>query len=144
MDLELSSAPRFQPSANRPLILVVEDNEDNLMLLLHVLDLFGFSCISTQEGRAVFNLARDYQPDLILLDVVLPGLSGLEVIPALKQDPATASIPIIAVTALAKQEDRERLLQMGCDDYLDKPYDLSELEAMVHHHLSQLRMPSAS
>lgn len=142
--MELSLAPALQCSSDRPLILVAEDNEDNLLLLLHILDMFEFSWVSTQAGQAVLALARCHQPDLILLDVILPDLDGIEIIKLLKRDPIVAAVPVVAVTALAKQDDRDRLLCVGFDGYLDKPYDLDELEAMIHHQLSRHQMPSAS
>ncbi|WP_347277287.1 response regulator [Leptolyngbya sp. FACHB-671] len=128
--------------ANRPLILAVDDNEDNLLMLLHALDLFGFSSISTLKGQAALPLAQAYQPDLILMDIVLPDLSGLEIIRQLKQTVETAHIPIIAVTALARAEDRESILQTGCEDYIYKPYNLDELEVMLQQHLSRMRSVS--
>jgi CheY-like chemotaxis protein len=137
MDLELSLPAEINSGLGHPLILVADDNEDNLLLLVHTLNIFGFSHISTVKGQAVFNLAQNYQPDLILLDVIFPDVSGIEVIKRLKNDPQTKSIPIIAVTALARQEDRNQLLQLGCQDYLDKPYDLDKLELMLHFHLNR-------
>jgi two-component system, cell cycle response regulator DivK len=144
IDLELSLLPELHRSSDRPLILVAEDNDDNLLLLLHILDMFGFSCISTQRGETVLSLAKRHQPGLILLDVILPDLNGFDVVELLKRDPATSAIPIVAVTALAAQEDQDRLLRMGCNGYLDKPYDLVELEATINHHLNRYQMPSAS
>lgn len=142
MNVDFSPTYGLPSNVNRPLVLAADDDEDNLVLLVHALNLFGYSCISTLRGEMVLQLARCYKPDLILLDVVFPDMSGIEVIENLKQDLATQSIPIIAVTALAKAEDRERLLRLGCKGYVDKPYDLDDLEVMLHHYLSQ--MPSAS
>jgi two-component system, cell cycle response regulator DivK len=142
MGLELPFASGPKCLAGRPLILAVDDNEDNLLMLLHALDLFGFSSISTLKGQAALPLAQAYQPDLILMDIVLPDLSGLDIICRLKQTVETAHIPIIAVTALARAEDRDRILKTGCEDYIYKPYNLDELEAMLQQHLS--RMLSAS
>ncbi|MBD2000352.1 response regulator [Leptolyngbya sp. FACHB-541] len=142
MDLELPFASGPNCVANRPLILAVDDNEDNLLMLLHALDLFGFSSISTLKGQAALPLAQAYQPDLILMDIVLPDLSGLEIIHRLKQTVETAHIPIIAVTALARAEDRESILQTGCEDYIYKPYNLDELEVMLQQHLSRMRSVS--
>ncbi len=142
MDLELFPTFGLQPVVARPLVLAADDNEDNLLLLLHALELFGFSHVSTLKGKAVPRMARTYQPDLILLDIVLSDISGVEVIQTLKADPETCQIPIIAVTALAKCSERDQILALGCRDYLNKPYNLDELEAMVHRNLSLL--PSAS
>jgi two-component system, cell cycle response regulator DivK len=144
MDLELSFISEMQRSSDRPLILVAEDNEDNLLLLLHILDMLGLSYVSTQNGQSVLGLAKRHQPDLILLDVVLPDINGLDVIELLKQDIVTATIPIVAVTALAKDDDRDYLLRIGCNGYLHKPYDLVELEATIYHQLRRHQIPSAS
>ncbi|NJN57487.1 MAG: response regulator [Leptolyngbyaceae cyanobacterium SL_5_9] len=138
MDLELPFASGLKCVAVRPLILAVDDNEDNLMMLLYALDLFGFSSISTLKGQAVVPLAQTYQPDLILMDIILPDMSGMDVIRRLKQTVETAHIPVIAVTALARAEERDRILQTGCEGYIYKPYNLDELEAMLRQHLSRM------
>jgi two-component system cell cycle response regulator DivK len=142
MDLELSFASRLKCAAGRPLVLAVDDNEDNLLMLLHALDLFGFSSISTLKGQTALTLAQTHKPELILMDIVLPGLSGIDIIRQIKQTPETAHIPIIAVTALARAEERDRILQAGCQDCLHKPYNLDKLEVMLQQHLN--RMLSAS
>jgi len=138
IDLELgSNFGNDRVGSDRPLILAADDNVDNLLLLIYALEVFGFSQISTLEGEMVLRLAQQYRPNLILLDVILPDMSGIEVIHQLKRNSLTSAIPIIAVTALARTEDREHLLAIGCDDYLDEHYDLNELETMLHRHLSQ-------
>lgn len=76
-------------------------------------------------------MAQNYQPDLVLLDMMLPDLNGIDVVHHLKQDPQTMAIPIIAVTAMARAEDRERFLNAGCKDYVKKPYIIDELEATI-------------
>lgn len=119
----------------KPLILAVDDHEDNLMLLTEVLSPMNCSCITATEGRVALKLAITQQPDLILLDVMLPDFNGVEVVRCLKQNLQTMKIPIIAVTALARQEDRDRLLLAGCDDYISKPYMIDQLEAIIRHHL---------
>ncbi|MDX2213804.1 MAG: response regulator [Oculatellaceae cyanobacterium bins.114] len=140
--MDLSPTFGLPTHVNRPLVLAADSNEDNLLLLVHALNLFGYTCISTLSGEMVLQLARCYEPDLILLDVVFPDLSGIEVIEHLKQDGVTQTIPVVAVTTLTQVEDRERLLNMGCKGYMDKPYDLDDLEAMLHQFLTQ--MPSVS
>ncbi|HEY9851199.1 MAG TPA: response regulator [Leptolyngbyaceae cyanobacterium] len=125
------------PILNRPLVLVADDHEDNLMLIsLAVQQLLGYSSIAAQDGPTTICLAQLYQPDLILLDIVLPHLNGIEVIHRLKQHPQTKHIPIVAVTALAKREDCDRILAAGCDDYISKPYMLEDLETTIHRYIS--------
>jgi two-component system cell cycle response regulator DivK len=133
--MESSVCESLKPVNQRPLILVVEDNEDNLLLLNSTLTLFGWEFISTTSGQRALALAKSHTPDLILLDVLLPDLNGLEVIAQLKQDYRTKAIPVIAVTALAKMEDRNRILSAGFQDYISKPYMLDHIEASIRHHL---------
>lgn len=119
----------------QPLILAVDDNEDNLLLLTEVLSPMNCSFITASNGQQALQLAQTQQPDLILLDVMLPDFHGAEVVRYLKQNPKTMTIPVIAVTALARQEDRDRLLIAGCDNYISKPYMIDELEAIICHRL---------
>lgn len=118
-----------------PLILAVEDNEDNLLLMSYAIESLGFKFICQQDSSAVLVLAKKHQPDLILLDVLLPDQSGIDIVKLLKQDPQTYHIPAIAVTALAGKEQRDRLILAGFDDYICKPYMLEDLEAMIHSYL---------
>lgn len=136
MIMEISRGSGEQAVTQRPLILAVDDNEDNLGLISFTLDLFGFSFISAPDGQTTLELAQNYQPDLILLDIMLPDLDGIEVVRRLKQDSRTKSIKIIAVTALARDEDRERILDAGCEDYISKPYMVDDLEALLRRYLT--------
>jgi two-component system cell cycle response regulator DivK len=123
-----------QASAPRRTILIVEDNELNLKLLKDVLDFHGYSTVVTGLGAEVLNLARQYHPDLILLDIQLPDISGKEAARQLKADPQTRAIPIIAVTAFAMSGDRGKILDSGCDDYVPKPFNIHELLALVERY----------
>lgn len=123
---------------NQPLILAVDDDEDNLLLLTEVLDPIKCSFITAADGQTALKLAEKHQPDLILLDVMLPDVDGLEVVHRLRQNRQTMTIPIIAVTALARVEDRDSLLLAGCNDYISKPYMLDDLEAVIRCHLPQI------
>jgi two-component system cell cycle response regulator DivK len=105
-------------------ILVVEDNELNMKLLNDVLEAHGYDVLSTGEGAVAVAWARQYRPDLILMDLQLPDMSGLEVTRQLKADADTASIPIVAVTAFAMAGDEKKALDHGCDAYVAKPIDL--------------------
>lgn len=124
----------------QPLILAIDDDEDSLVLLSEVLSSMICSFITATHGHTALLLAQTYPPDLILLDVMLPDFNGIEVVQRLKQNPQTMSIPVIAVTALASSEDRDRLILAGCNDYISKPYMLDDLEVIIHSYLS--RTPS--
>jgi CheY-like chemotaxis protein len=125
--------------ASSPLILAVDDDEDNLLLLSYVLEPLECSLLTAADGLSALHQAQTYQPDLILLDIRLPYLDGVEVVAQLREDPKMNTIPIIAVTALARSDDRERLLLAGCTDYLSKPYMIDEIEAVVRRYL---RLPT--
>jgi CheY-like chemotaxis protein len=99
----------------------VEDNEDNLIIYSTILRFGGYRVVEAHDGRAALAAARSANPDLILMDVSIPYIDGLEVTRRLKADPATRHIPIIALTAHALTSDRERALEAGCDGYISKP-----------------------
>ncbi len=120
----------------RPLVLAVDDNHDNLELLAQILDLFGYQCVRALDGRTALSVAVSRPPDLILLDICLPDIDGIELMSRLKQNPQLINIPIIAVTALAKAEDRDRILQAGCVAYISKPFDIDRLEIIIHRYLN--------
>lgn len=137
MNLELLIKSGQLTVIRQPLILAVDDDEDNLLLLTEVVEAMSCSFITATHGQTTIHLAQAYQPDLILLDVMLPDLNGIEVLHRLKQNPETMFIPVVAVTALARAEDRAHLLLAGCNDYISKPYMLEDLEAVICRHLSQ-------
>ena len=112
-------------------ILIVEDNELNMKLLNDVLEAYGYDIVKTDSGAAVIGLARQYKPDLILMDIQLPDISGLDAVRQLKQDPITQSIPVLAVTAFAMAGDERKALDSGCDGYIAKPIMLREFLATV-------------
>jgi two-component system cell cycle response regulator DivK len=122
-------APSPQTTAKR--ILVVEDNELNMRLLNDVLEAHGYDVLSTGEGAVAVQWARQYRPDLILMDLQLPDISGLEVTRQLKADAETRSIPIVAVTAFAMAGDRKKALDHGCDAYVAKPIVLREFLDLI-------------
>ena len=129
--------PNLQPLLlNEHRLLAVDDDDDSLLLLTQTVARSDRSLLTAQNGRTALRLAKTWQPDLILLDILLPDLSGFEVVNQLKQNAATASIPIIAVTALARTDDRQKLLQAGCNDCISKPYLLEDLELAVDRCLS--------
>jgi CheY-like chemotaxis protein len=134
--MDSSAYPNTCSQTDRqPLVLAVDDNEDNLQLLTQLLVLIECSFITATNGKTTLLMAHDYRPDLILLDMMLPDLSGIEVACSLKQDSQTMEIPIVAVTAMARGEDKERFLLAGCDDYITKPYVIDDLEAIIRKYV---------
>ncbi|HET7792192.1 MAG TPA: response regulator [Rhizobacter sp.] len=117
-------------------ILVVEDNLQNLKLAQLVLNKAGHAVLSADSGEAGLELASERQPDLVLMDVQMPGLDGLAVTRVLKNSPRTAHIKVVALTALAMKGDAERILAAGCDAYLAKPYHYNDLVAVVRNTLA--------
>ena len=104
-------------------VLIVEDNELNMKLFHDLLDAQGYETLQTREGLSA--LARQHQPDLILMDIQLPEISGLEVTKWLKEDDELSHIPVIAVTAFAMKGDEERIRDGGCEAYISKPISVS-------------------
>lgn len=132
-----SSLNSGQPAVDkRPLVLAVDDNHDNLELLTQILNLFGCECVGAVDGYTGLSAAVDRTPDLIVLDICLPDIDGIELVKLLRQNQALIDIPIVAVTALAKTEDRDRILQAGCIAYLSKPFNIKDLETILRRHLS--------
>ena len=125
-----------QENTNRKRILVVEDNQIGLILLNQLLKAHGYEILQTPEGREAIDLARNKQPDLILMDIRLPDISGLDVTRLLKQDDQTKAIPIIAVTAFAMPGDEKRVLEAGCAAYIAKPIILDNLLRAIQSILS--------
>ncbi len=120
----------------RSLILVVEDNEANQMLVRAVLELDGFDVRIAGSGPEALDVLRDCAPDLILMDVQLPGQDGLTLTRLIKAGPATAAIPIVALTAHAMTGDRELALDAGCIAYISKPIDTRTFGVQVKQFLS--------
>ena len=118
-------------------ILVVEDNETNMKLVRDVLQARGYSTLEATTGEAAVELARTLDPALVLMDVQLPGIDGVEALEQLRQDERTSSIPVLALTAQAMSGDRDRFLDAGFDGYLSKPVDVAELLQAVREHCSR-------
>ncbi len=106
-------------------ILIVEDNDLNMKLFHDLLEAHGYSTIQTKDGLEALHLARTRKPDLIVMDIQLPEISGLEVTKWIKEDQDLKSIPIIAVTAFAMKGDEERIREAGCEAYLAKPISVA-------------------
>jgi two-component system cell cycle response regulator DivK len=106
-------------------ILIVEDNELNMKLFNDLLQAHGYTTLQTKDGREALNLARDHRPDLILMDIQLPEISGLEITRMLKADESLKGIPVIAVTAFAMKGDEEKIREGGCEGYIAKPISVA-------------------
>ncbi len=107
--------------ARRKKILIVEDNELNMKLFNDLLDSQGYDVLQSREGLTALDLAREHMPDLILMDIQLPEVSGIEVTKWLKEDETLRHIPVIAVTAFAMKGDEEKIREGGCEAYISKP-----------------------
>ncbi|HWE83010.1 MAG TPA: response regulator [Gaiellaceae bacterium] len=115
-------------------VLVVEDNERNMKLFRDVLQASGYATLEARTGEEAVELAVSALPALVLMDVQLPGIDGVEALARLRADEQTASIPVLALTAQAMHGDRESFLEAGFDGYLSKPVDLAELLQAVDEH----------
>lgn len=118
-------------------ILIVEDNELNMKLFDDLLGAHGYQTVKTREGSQVLELARLHKPDLILMDIQLPEVSGIEVTRWLKAEPDLKDIPVIAVTAFAMKGDEEKIRQGGCEGYISKPISIGEFMKVVQKYLDQ-------
>ena len=107
-------------------VLIVEDNELNMKLFHDLLDAHGYKTLQTRNGMEALALAREHRPDLILMDIQLPEVSGLEVTKWLKEDDQLRQIPVVAVTAFAMKGDEERIREGGCEAYLSKPISVGK------------------
>jgi CheY-like chemotaxis protein len=116
-------------------ILVVDDEPNNLKLVRDLLQVFEYTTIEATDGKQAVELARAMKPDLILMDIMMPKMDGLEATRILKADAGTRNIPILALTSQAMKGDKERILQAGCDGYLTKPIDIHELREKVAEYL---------
>ena len=113
---------------------MVEDNEKNMKLFRDVLQAAGYSTLAAMTGREAVELAAEHVPGLVLMDVQLPDIDGVEALARLRADERTASVPVLAVTAQAMQGDRERFTAAGFDGYISKPVDIIALVAVVRRH----------
>jgi two-component system, cell cycle response regulator DivK len=119
------------------LILIVEDNEKNLKLVRDVLQVKGYNTIESGTAEDGIVLARERKPDLILMDIQLPGMNGIEAIGVLRADPSTAAIPVVAVTASVMTHDRNLITEAGFDGYVGKPINLKEFLDTVQRMLEK-------
>ena len=127
-----------------PKLLVIEDNPANMKLASLLLRNVGHTVLCAVDAESGLTLARSEQPDLILMDIQLPGMDGLAATALLKQDPVTAAIPVIALTAMAMKEDQEKTKVAGCDAYIAKPLRFRELYAAIDRLLAEAEGPKAT
>jgi CheY-like chemotaxis protein len=118
-------------------ILVVDDNPANLKLIEFLLDGEGYEVRTASDAERALSALREFEPRLILMDLQLPGMSGLDLTRRLKTDPATQGIVILALTAFAMKGDEQRALDAGCDGYVAKPIDVETLPALIAQHLEE-------
>jgi two-component system cell cycle response regulator DivK len=135
--------PADEPQ-RRQKVLIVEDNELNMKLFNDLLAAHGYDTVQTNDGMAALALARNHRPDLILMDIQLPEISGLEVTRRIKEDKDLQRIPVIAVTAFAMKGDRERIRAGGCEDYIAKPISIAAFLQTVERFLSSAGLHTTS
>ena len=119
-------------------ILIVDDNVTNLKLVAYLMKAKGYDVATAVDAESALEEVRTHRPKLILMDVQLPGVDGLQLTRQLKSDPATREIIVIAVTAYAMKGDQDRAIAAGCDDYVTKPIDTRQLPETIERHLRSL------
>lgn len=125
-------------------VLIVEDNELNMKLFHDLLEAHGVDTIETRDGREVLEIARTHRPDLILMDIQLPEISGLEVTKNLKADDELKSIPVIAVTAFAMKGDEQKIREGGCEDYISKPISVTHFLEVIQKYIHTQSLKTGS
>jgi two-component system cell cycle response regulator DivK len=118
-------------------VLIVEDNEKNMKLFRDVLSAKGYATLEATSGEEAVELALAHAPELVLMDIRLPDIDGVEALRRLRADERTSSIPVLALTAQAMRGDRERFLEAGFDGYVPKPIDITELVGLVSEHCAR-------
>jgi two-component system cell cycle response regulator DivK len=118
-------------------ILIVEDNPMNMELILDLLEFYGYNVTEAEDGIKALERLSEKKFDIILLDMQLPKMDGLEVLEKIKNNPATTDIPVIAVTAHAMKGSEEHFIEMGCVDYISKPIDIHKFRALIDKYLGE-------
>lgn len=133
----LSATQPYQPiTAPEPFtVLVVDDDEDSRLLLQYMLESFPCRLVFAADGQTALQTLQTMQPNLVLLDMLLPEISGFDIVRTLKCSPDTNTVPVVAVTAMAGTHDRERCLQAGCSGYFSKPFSIPAIQALVSQYL---------
>lgn len=119
----------------RKKVLIVEDNELNMKLFHDLLEAHDIDTVQTREGKRAYEMALEHRPDLIIMDIQLPEISGLDITRQLKQDDTLKSIPVVAVTAFAMKGDEQKIREGGCEDYISKPISVSRFIEVVKKYL---------
>jgi two-component system cell cycle response regulator DivK len=122
-------------SSKRPSVLLVDDDPDSLVLLSFIFEQYPCTVICASDGREAIEYLHQIHFDLVMLDIQLPGLSGLDVVRTLRTNPTNADVPVVAVTALAREQDRVKILEAGCNFYISKPFLLEDMERLIGQHL---------
>jgi CheY-like chemotaxis protein len=123
-------------------ILIIEDNELNMKLMRGVLSIGDYQLIEAFDAETGIRLARKQKPFLILMDIQLPGMDGLEATRIIKTDSKLKDIPVVAITGFAMQGDREKALESGCDDYITKPFDFEDLLKTIEGYYNRKETPN--
>ena len=118
-------------------VLIVEDNELNMKLFTDLLEAHGVDTVETKDGNKALDLAREHKPDLVLMDIQLPEVSGLDVTKWLKADEELKSIPVIAVPAFAMKGDEQKIREGGCEDYISKPISVTKFLDVIDSYLGE-------
>lgn len=122
-------------------VLVVDDEPKNIKLVRDLVQIMGHTVIEAPNGRVAVEMARQHAPALILMDIQMPVMDGIQATRLLKRDPATRAIPIIVLTSYAMTGDRERIMQAGCDEYMTKPLDTRVLMSTINRILTVETLP---
>ena len=122
-------------SNNRKKVLCIEDNSVNMLLVSRIVEAEGHELLQAEDGPRAIDILTETLPDIILLDINLPGINGLDLAKRFKSDDKIRPVPLIATTAQVLVGDRERCLEAGCDDYLPKPLDIRKLREVLREHL---------
>ncbi|MBL4804889.1 MAG: response regulator [Alphaproteobacteria bacterium] len=131
----MGAKPEDKKETDVKTVLIVEDNALNMKLFQDLLEAHGIGTIETNDGRNVLELAREHKPDLILMDIQLPEVSGLDVTKWLKEDDELKDIPVIAVTAFAMKGDEQKIREGGCEDYISKPISVVHFMDVIQSYL---------
>lgn len=125
-------------------VLIVEDNALNMKLFHDLLEAHGIDTLETSDGKMVLDIAREHKPDLILMDIQLPEVSGLDVTKWLKEDDELKGIPVIAVTAFAMKGDEQKIREGGCEDYISKPISVGSFMDTINRYLEPPETPESA
>lgn len=128
----MAQRPAQTDAAAVKTVLIVEDNELNMKLFNDLLEAHGYRVLQTREGLSALDIAREHRPDLILMDIQLPEVSGIEVTKWLKEDDDLRSIPVVAVTAFAMKGDEQKIREGGCEAYISKPISVASFLATIN------------